>query len=437
MINLDRKTYQKSFKIPNLIIVILLSFFAISYFSELRAIKTYSQFIPLLVFLLCIEYIFLRNKIKVPNLIKTYILLLGIGIFIPSSIALDPVYSCTRVVITIILLYISLIVFAYLQNLIKKQKWQNLMLWSLLLTLLAIIAIRFIFPELNQIKLRLEGGTNENTVGIIGLFSTFFCHYTALQNKRWTNLIKIVFLLGITTLFWSLSRGNIISFFILYTVYFGIITFISIVTKFKFSTSKTIILLIIAPFLIFLLFLFLNTFLESDLFDLIVERRISNATAIQERYNTWTILWSYFEDNYWFGSLGWWNASRILEELPYETYLETAAAPHNSYFRLLSEVGLVGFAVVIIAPVYISLKMIFRIIKSLKIISMDELKIAGLLLGMLLALFAQQFVYDSYLVGIADTRNSIIIFVMVLNYQTFARPKNKILFSSFKDKKNI
>ncbi len=307
------------------------------------------------------------------------------------------------------------------------------MLWSLLLGLILSIVKDVYFPDPNIVSgSRFDGGAdiNPNTVGVFALLSIFWAHYTALQDKHWYRVNKFTWAFGIYVLLLSGSRGNLITLGIVYVLYLlvwgGQILIKTVLLKSK--TTRSIIRpkiahIIGAAVVICTLIVVANRFMSTSNFDFLVERIGMLASEVSGdegggRLHTWKILLDQVNDsNFWFGSTGWWYSGVVMKN---SHYSDLAIHAHNTYLRLLIEVGFIGLIAVLLLPIYLFFVQIQMVIRSSRYGWTHELKISTLLLAMLLALLVQQNAYQTYMTGTGSVGYGSMVFVLVLVYHDFS-----------------
>ena len=418
---------------PNLITFVLLNYFTYTYLmGDGRSIGSLSlprlfNFLPLLIIVISFLYLTATKRIKVPYLFLVYTCFLGAILSILSLFsAPNPRYSCPRAIFAVCLLHAFLGVFFYLNVIFNKQpSLRRMMLWSLLLGLIVSIVRDFYFPDSNVVSgARFDGGAglNPNVVGAFALLSIFWSHYTALQDKHWYRVNKFTWAIGIYVLFLTGSRGNIISLGILYILYslvWGWEILMKIVLKGKIPRLKkahvigTVIGTAVSTCT---LIVAVNQLMSTPTFNFIVERMESLANEGEggSRLYTVRILLDQVNDsNFWFGSMGWWYQGKFMEHL---NYSDLAIHAHNTYVRLLIEVGFIGLIAVMLLPIYLFFVQIQRVVRLSRYGWTHELKISTLLLAMLFTLWVQQMAYESYMISTGGMSYGLIVLTMVLVY---------------------
>lgn len=427
----------------NIIIIILLSYFSIAYFvmlQDLRELFPHIIFLPPSILLIGFIYIFFNNLrykkcLWRYNLVHVvlYTISLTIILSITTFYAIDPIHSLLRILVSTFYLLVTLFVFLYIiqRMFIDKKHWRKLLSNILIVSAFIIIIGQLLIPDWKSGigGVRLSGGTNPNLAGFFGFFMVVWSHFEALTDKHWGKRKLTLWILGITILFWSLSRSVILSFIILYILYF----FLNVLGFIKRGKVKRGFLLFI-PILIFLfiIFSFCSTFLFDDiknthLYGLIIDR-ISGTHGFETRYNTWKILLTHFSVNPLFGSIGWWYTSNLLSSFE---RISIAGSSHNLYVRLLSEVGIIGTVFVLIFPLIIFIKTLYNCLFKSKN-KYIFLKL-GFLSSAILALFVGQFFEDKYLVGIGEFNNSVVVWILALSLFHLSLTKNK----EQEDSKNV
>jgi O-antigen ligase len=212
-------------------------------------------------------------------------------------------------------------------------------------------------------------------------------------------------------LLWSLSRSVILTWVVLYSVYFGFAMMghlaqvlrgwitTRILTRVAIGGLVSLGIVSIIPYLADIIRVLLN--LQA------IEQRLGGESGLSSRVAAWKQLWPYFTDAPLTGKAGWWNSTNLLPET---NASGVATSPHNLYLRLLSESGLAGFLSVLALPALSGLICLKRTIFS--VVGDQRFKINSFILGSIVAIFTGQFFEDIYLVGIAGVGNGAVIFVM-------------------------
>ncbi len=390
------------------------------------------NFVPLLIIVISFLYLTVTKRIKVPYLFFIYSCFLGaILCILPLLSAPNPRHSFLRAGFAVCLWYATFGFFFYLNSIFEKQpSLRRMMLWSLLLGLIVSIVRNFYFPDPNIVSSpRFDGGAGiakNLTIGPFALLSVFWAHYTALQDKHWYRVNQFTWAIGIYVLLLTLSRANIISLGIVYTLYllvWGGQILIQSALKGEIPRLKkahvigTVIGTAVGTGT---LIVAVNKFMSTSLFAMIVARmeEFADEGGGGSRLYTVKILLDQVNDsNFWFGSMGWWYHGEVMKHL---NYSDLAIHAHNTYIRLLVEVGFIGLIAVMLLPICLFFVQIQRVVRLSRYGWTHEFRISTLLLAMLFTLFVKEMAYQTYMMSTGGIAYSLIVFVMVLVYSDFS-----------------
>lgn len=345
-----------------------------------------------------------------------YFLLLICAVSLSNMFAVNPTYSLLRGTYSIgLYLFMFFIYKAVNENYLSKVNWRLFLSRFFFITLLIILIGQITIPEWRAGVggVRLSGGTNANFVSFFALFVIFTSHLNALlDGGKWTKLNRINWLLGLVSLLWSMSRSAILGFVVFYTIYIGWYFVKGYLTAFLRGElpKKLVKNTLKAIVAILTLVLFVKYILPQNVYEQVM-MRLTGEEGFTTRALAWDILLSHFQDNPLFGGIGWFYSPNVLPGAS-----GVADSAHNSYIRILSEVGLVGFIPIMILPVVV---MIWLFIKSYKAYRQKETNKERVFLivnAYLISLFCIIFFENHFLSGLFRLSNLVIILVISLGY---------------------
>lgn len=400
-------------------------FFLASYLINLNLLKN-MVYAPVFILLIVFFLLFFRNNFlnyKLSNYhiyIILYIILLGSSFVISTFFSIDPLYSLTRILFTLIIFSLSFYFFWHLCDSLYVQQ-QNMNLWETAFVLFAILIIigQIIFPEWRSGigGIRMSGGTNPNFISFFAFFIMITIHFKSIGNG-WSKRRILLWILSIIIIAWSMSRSVLLSIGVLWFCYGMILTLkqLTLLVKGKLKRKYLAIPFVFISVVTFL-FLVWKVFMQTSLIDIVI-RRVTSLDGWESRMAAWKVLWPYFTENIWFGTAGWWNATHIISE---NWRPGMASSPHNLYVRLLAEVGIVGTSITIALPLVLLILLLFNCLREFKV---DRIyNQSAFLASTLLSILIGQFFEDRYLVSVAGLGNSIIIFCIVLSFHYLIKAK--------------
>jgi len=265
--------------------------------------------------------------------------------------------------------------------------------------------------------LRLSGGINPNTVGLVSLLGLFLCFIAAYIEDKWRTITLVTALFATITLFWSFSRASILAFafFLLLLAAFHVVKKPTLIYR-KLPKYALVTVTLSLPAVLVICHV-----LPTDAVWAYTTRRFDFAHIegdgnVQSRFMAWKLLYKEFLQNPLFGTLGWYNASHFLSA----TAGDHASSPHGLYPRLLSEVGVLGTVLVLLLPIAAIIKgtnLAFRKFhrRGCDFVSERISRVAPVATSALLALFMVREIFeDTYLTSLAANTNTLFVIFLSL-----------------------
>lgn len=395
---------------------ILLLYFPLSYFLQMPTFNSINFPIQSAIMFIGIIYLLGKGlKLSTVNDLKPtyiYMIFLTSVISLTSIAALNPSYSFSRGIVSILFFAILITLFYEMNKTYYRSfKWRRFLSFSFLISLIIIIVGQLVIPEWRAGigGVRLSGGTNANQVAFFAIFIIFISHYNALIDNKWTKLQKSNWLLAFVVLFWSMSRSNILSFIVMYSIYLVYNLFrddISLLLRGRVGKKS-----LKKLFYIFVTIVasigFLNYFKSRPDY-VFIEQRFLGEQGLNTREVAWEYLLSFFYQNPILGGLGWFNATNVLDNI------NGATSPHNLYVRLLSETGLLGTTAVMAFPLILCLGLLIKNSRIQEKRFTFYKKQIFITFAFVIAIFVGQYFEDRYLVGFINMGNSIFIWSLAI-----------------------
>lgn len=337
-----------------------------------------------------------------------YALFLGAALLTSTMFAISPGYSAVRVIIAVSLFVFQMILFYEMNEAYHRlKKWRKFLIFSFFVFLSLLLLVQLVNPNWIMGSIRMTGGTNPNLISFFALFIVFVTHYSALVDKKWSKTHIMVYILGSVVILWSMSRSVIMSWIILYALYFLYQTFYEDIARlFKGKLSIRLITRSVLTIISILIVIFIIKYIQGTLLYYQLVNRFTGTEGVDLRSSAWEVLLGYFSNNPLFGGVGWWYATEVLDGFV------GANSPHNLYVRLLSEVGLIGTFAVLIFPIAIIL--ILALLAFSNKLSGNLKSRMILVSGFLIAIFAGQYFEDRYLIGYMQIANTIFVWPLAL-----------------------
>jgi len=428
------------FKTKKTIVLLLSAYFLVGYTvktNEIERIVPGATLIPLGILVIGGVYLFIRSVARKPfGLFPTrlrhfyvYVAVSLVLLVVANLNALRPAYSISRAILSVGILALSIIFFWQALRVMGQTgtRGGRLLTYSLLALLVILLLGQLTIPEwaAGVGGVRMSGGSNPNQVAFLAFFAIFWAHYSALENKFWKKREKILYVTASIVLVWSLSRSVILTFASLYFVYFGVTGALHLSRFLRGRIRLGLLRKMVAAGILCLLILPAIPNIKTAVYILQdlqkVEQRISSESGLQTRLRAWKDVWPYFIDAPLTGYAGWWNSTNLISE---KGGPKTATSPHNLYVRLLSEVGITGFLVVLFFPFFILLKIISSLV-VLKI-GKKELKKRAFLASSIIAVFIGQGFEDRYMVGLGTIGPAIVYFIVTCVFREAFKEKTPV-----------
>lgn len=287
-----------------------------------------------------------------------YSLALALALSLMALWSIDPVHSVPRAVVSSILLGVSFVALHRFARLVLMDAslLHALVNYGLSVFLAFLLLGYILFPEFRgggMGGLRLTGNINANTVG---LYSFTFLVWVTISRSRMPegspgSLLLLV--LALVVLFLSFSRASWLAagLFYFFLVMFRLKGANLLVFKKKSFASAGILIVVAFAFLVY--FQGMGSAGTGQYMAYLDQRLFSGTQEdgnFQSRLLAWKIMWDGFLSSPAVGYFGWYGASRALSE---SADLDGfgASSPHNFHLRILSEVGLVGYILIMGAPI--------------------------------------------------------------------------------------
>ena len=391
--------------------LLFIIFFISSYYCRLWNQPLY---IPFLLTILLLPFSFkINNK-------NTYFLLFVFFItaIVTSIASYNALHSDDTTVFKVLISYIFVIALLLFLNLGMSSAWFDvrgffiisLRAFLLVLTTILLLGVLIKTHTSGFMKLRLNGGVNSNFLGFFALSIIFFSvvSMTFLGNRR---IIFQNIAFGFIVLMWSMSRASIAvliiacMMFLITHLYRALL--LGVVSK---TRLKRLLLFIV--FILTLVILLVSIFYE-DVF-MILEYRLS-AQNVSSRGDAWAVLYSYYEKSPVFGYIGWYGSTVLLSGL------DGATSAHSLYFRLLSEVGIIGFTAVLSVPIFLILYSLIMMFKSFN--NKKDFNFYLVIFIGLIGVFLREFLENSYLKSYMELTTFLVIFsaIIMFNYKKLVR----------------
>ncbi|PSQ97767.1 MAG: hypothetical protein BRD55_01100 [Bacteroidetes bacterium SW_9_63_38] len=412
---------------PKSSIVLLLSaYFVVGYAAktnEVEKIVPGATLIPLGILVIGGGYLFSRSVARKPfglfptrlRLFYVYVAVSLVLLVVANLNSLRPAYSISRAILSIGILALSIIFFWQALRVMEQTEMRSgsPLTYSLLALLVILLLGQLTIPEwaAGVGGVRMSGGSNPNQVAFLAFFAIFWAHYSALKNKLWKKREKALYVIAFIVLAWSLSRSVILTFASLYFMYFGIIGALHL-SRFlrgriqlgflrKMAAAGILCLSILPAMPAFKETVYILRDLQK------VEQRLSGESGLQTRLRAWKDVWPYFIEAPLTGHAGWWNSTDLISQ---KGGPKTATSPHNLYVRLLSEVGVFGFLVVLSLPILL----FYTIVSKLVLLRSreSEFKVEAFLASSIIAVFIGQGFEDRYMVGLGGIGSGIVYFIL-------------------------
>ncbi|MBD2847557.1 O-antigen ligase family protein [Paenibacillus sp. IB182496] len=348
---------------------------------------------------------------KQTKIFNIYILILLIIMVITNIVSLDPLYSIFSGLFVILLFGAMFhIVGSFISRADQNLQYKKQITVHLLFILVVSLVGNLIIPHWNwDSTWRMSGGIGPTMMALLSMFC--FVWFMDLRIDRLFIKYSVVgVLLSVVILFWTMSRGRIISFLILifYIAICYLIVMLNPKLKYTFNRKKSLFYSFSTCFFILSLLVVVYYLADNDQ---IISRLL---TSIGERERAWEILIEGFKSNIWLGSYGWWNANEVIKEYSFYDF-SIANSSHNHYLRVLSEVGLLGLLAICILPAAL---IILSLKKALFKSNLEKTQRKKLILysGALFSFFVSQLVEDQYLNGIGNFQTGLFAWLTALTY---------------------
>ncbi len=406
------------FKPRDFIVVLLSAYFVLGYavnIDEIEALVPGVNFVPLGILLAAWGSLFIRSIARkrfalFPARLRVFYVYVAVLLAVLVAVnlnALRPAYSISRAILSVGILALSIIFFWRVLQVIEQTRMRRgaILTYSLLTLLIILLLGQFTIPEwaAGIGGVRMSGGSNPNKLGLLGFFSIFWAHYSALKKNRWDKSGVYLYILALGVVGWSLSRSVIISLTSLYLLYFAIRGGCHIVYFFRGRIKLAFLrrIVVVGVFLLILTPVPIMKTVDSGLQDFRkVERRISSTDNIKGRLTRWKTLWPYIKHFPVTGRAGWWRSTDLVY-----------SSPHSLYIRLLSEVGILGAMAVLSLPLFIVLVLFYRILFQ-RLYNNSWLTLS-FLTSSLSSVFILQFAEDLYMVGLGGFSSGVVCFILV------------------------
>lgn len=409
------------------IIYSFVGFFIIGYLVKVEMINSKTSLISYLPFLvLVLGFIYslfraLKYQSYYPfpkklNFIYIYIFISFITLVICNLISVNPVFSISRSILSLSILVVSFLFFWQAVNIFDNSRMEkaSLLSWSMLVLMILLILGQITIPDWRSGigGIRMSGGSNPNQLGFFCFFSIIWAHYYSLKISKWYKYNIILYILSFIAIIWSFSRTVLLSWFIAYFLYAFLIliskSFYLLHGKITNISFKKLSIALIILSCIFLIIPFIEDILGIISILQVVENRLASTVGYNSRLEAWNRLWPYFTENPILGKAGWWNSTRLLPT----GLVGVAESPHNLYVRLLAEIGILGSFVILFLPIFAALSLLFcSMIYPLR---QAQRNLLFYLFSVIFSLFITQFFEDSYLVGVGELNNGIIVLVLAV-----------------------
>ena len=416
------------FKPTDLIILLVAVYFFMGHIVQIHEVRDLISVLPFFnlgILAASIFYLLLRSAKskrhglfdKRLNLFCLYLMIAFIILSIINLNAVRPAYSISRSMTALLILAASVILFwQFFQVTDRRGLYgRNLLTYSLGSVLVLAVIGQLTIPSwaAGIGGVRMSGGSNPNQVAFFAFFTIFWVHYITFKVGKWKQINASIYVIATVVLLWSLSRSVILTWIVMYSVYFAGLLYIHFIRairgwiKKQFLYRSLITTMTIAIFVVAIPFVLEVTdmFLQLE----IIERRLSGGGGLESRIRGWEIIWPFFWESPMTGGAGWWYSTQIMTI--HSTPGVQATSPHNLFVRLLTEVGIAGFIIVLAFPFFI----LCSLFKKLILESTNHRKFAlhTFLIASIFSVFIGQFFEDRYMVGIGGVGNAIIVFILV------------------------
>ncbi len=417
-------------------------YFAITYITTILLTKPSPQvqevrfivwIIPFLVWI--ISFIITIYNKRIMNLwisgtksANLYFLSLGLVMVVTNVVSVNIFYSLFSGLFSVMLIWLMFNVIGPLLIISnKKLKYKKFITIQLICILIFSVIGNLIIPSWDwDSTVRFSGGVNPNMMALICLFC-FVWFLDIKIDKLYSSYSTLGIALSTAVLFWTLSRGRIVSFVFLILYLFITFHFILAISKLEYETKKRKLIVSTTLGIVLIIFMVLGIFFISN--NSSIMSRI--LTPISGRLNAWRVLVKGFKNNIFFGSFGWWNANDIIRQ--YAKTKDMATSAHNFYLRVLSEIGIIGLFAILVFPAGLVIKSLKKALFG-KNINHAKRKKLLIYSGAILAFFLSQIVEDQYLHGIGDFQTGLFAWILTLNYYYLIEDKLKVIKVEFTDK---
>ena len=287
-----------------------------------------------------------------------YSLALALALALMALWSIDPVHSVPRAVVSSILLGLSFLALHRFARLVlmDARLLHALVNYGLAVFLAFLLLGYILFPEFRgggMGGLRLTGNVNANAAG---LYSFTFLVWVAISRSRIPEVSPgslLLLVLALVVLFLSFSRASWLAAGLFYLFLFSFRlrgANLLVIKKSSFAS---------AGFLVVLAFAFLAYYqgmgpAGTGLYMAYLDQRVLSGILedgnFQSRLVAWKIMWDGFLSSPAVGYFGWYGASQALSESA-ELAGVGASSPHSFHLRILSEVGLFGYILIMGAPI--------------------------------------------------------------------------------------
>lgn len=410
-------------KWPGIIPIMILLYFPLKHYQsqfEVESFNTYLTvfYIGFMIFIILTTAINNDNILSQFNNLKLfylYIIFTMIIFIILSFFSINISSSVKNSLFAIVNLGLMFTCFYFVQYFyLKNINWRQCFEVISILFLLSLLIGQFIIEDWAPIRnIRMAVGINPNVLSYLGLFFLIQAHINALINNKWSMKQKIMWILALIVIFWTISRTTIFTFTFIYAFYALYLWWNNLKKNKNFKISfvlKNIIKVFITVFLGYILLKYIrNTEFYNDLVF-----RLSNADNVSSRTDTWKFLLASFKNSPLVGGYGWGGTREAL------IYVDILAdSSHNLFVRLLAETGIIGLITIIALPISI---VFYIFISRNKLEEIFKNPLGMFILIVIIGVFfVLQMFEDRYLYGVFRNTTDITIWflsfgLIIVNY---------------------
>lgn len=257
--------------------------------------------------------------------------------------------------------------------------------------------------------LRLSGGINPNAAGGIALYGLIWASLAFHFSTHRSKFNGLLMLLAVICIALSFSRTAMLAA----VVYLALVATLTFDKRFWWGIAVA---LVILSGLGGILSYFVGQY-QFEQYLIYAERRLIvdfGDANFSSRVVAWNVMYQAFLESPVLGHFGWYGATRYLSDLALEY---GAASPHNLHLRLLSEVGLIGYILLLLLPAF---AIVCALIKSVsrqgyqyngRMVSILYRKIAAALLAIF---FIAELFEDRFMTSYINITTLFVFFLIAL-----------------------